>query len=84
MAESSMMARITAQQLAEELRELIDVYWGIAIEEGATGRTTDTPDGIANQTLCGIEQRINALVRMAAACDSPWFLVPSAMQEPRS
>jgi hypothetical protein len=47
--------------VADKLRELISTYWDLAYAEGQAGRTTDTPNGDAQQVHSEIEAILSAL-----------------------
>lgn len=48
-------------EVVAEIEGLIDAYWGLAFTEGSEGRTTDTPDGAAQDTRAAISRRLAAL-----------------------
>jgi hypothetical protein len=51
----------TTDSTVVEIEGLIDAYWDIAFVEGESGRTTDTPDGRAQETRSAISRRLRAL-----------------------
>lgn len=53
----------------DELETLLDIYWNAAYAEGKEGRTTDTPDGLAQRALTDIRAHVASLVAAErAAC----------------
>jgi hypothetical protein len=54
-------------QTRVEIEGLIDAYWDIAYVEGEAGRTTDTPDGRAQEVRSAISSRLHALTRRSSA-----------------
>jgi hypothetical protein len=57
------------------LDELLSDYWDAAYSEGIQGRTYDTPESLAQKTLCAIHAEVRRLVaaereRCAKVCDT--------------
>jgi hypothetical protein len=50
------------ETIIPEIEGLIDAYWNLAYTEGQQGRTTDTPEGDAQQVRSAITKRLRAFV----------------------